>query len=293
MSLKEIQARDAQAQAEIDAILSRKPLTYSFFSERIHAFVMRKFLLNRADLNSSDDLTELATISLSKTMKLSPELIAEYQAGENCEGATSTDVKRTLLIVKIQKSLGVKLTLEELMRVKTVEDLTRELWPHLDVEREPTETDEAAAGSSGDNSSGESSIDKQQDDIVRRFQSIGDPLSQYEYLIEFASKLEPMDENSKTDENLVKGCQSKAWLSLENRDGFLRMQAASDTLIIRGVLYLLREVLDGKPLQDVAAATIYFPEKADIVATFSSSRRSGVKSLIATIQDFARKQVES
>ncbi|MDO5117162.1 MAG: SufE family protein [Eggerthellaceae bacterium] len=131
-------------------------------------------------------------------------------------------------------------------------------------------------------------INQQQDDIVEDFLSIGDPLSQYEYLIEFATALPALDEAFKVDENLVKDCQSRAWLVMENCAGALSIKADSDTLIVRGVLELLIEVLDGRPLREVAEADIYFPEKAELMTTFSASRRQGIGSIIATIKRFAQ-----
>lgn len=136
-------------------------------------------------------------------------------------------------------------------------------------------------------------IDQQQDDIVDDFLSIGDPLSQYEYLIEFAAALPTLDEAFKTDEHLVKDCQSRAWLVLENHSGALSIKADSDTLIVRGVLELIIELLDGRPLRDVARAEIYFPEKAELMTTFSASRRQGIGSIIATIKRFAREACET
>ena len=90
------------------------------------------------------------------------------------------------------------------------------------------------------------SIEERQDDIVADFLSIDDPLSQYEYLLEFAAALPALDEAQKTDENLVEGCQSQVWLVLEDRGGRLGLQADSDTLIVRGVLQLLVQVVDGQ-----------------------------------------------
>ena len=131
------------------------------------------------------------------------------------------------------------------------------------------------------------SIEERQDDIVADFLSIDDPLSQYEYLLEFAAALPALDEAQKTDENLVEGCQAQVWLVLEDRGGRLGLQADSDTLIVRGVLQLLVQVVDGQPLEDVAQATIDFPARADLMATFNDARRKGVGSIIATIKAFA------
>ena len=93
---------------------------------------MKKFSLTYDDLRSSDDLTELSALSLQRALRISKDSIADFEAGENCEGATSTDVKRTLLLVRVQKALGVKLSMQELMRVDTISDLAEVLWLHLE-----------------------------------------------------------------------------------------------------------------------------------------------------------------
>lgn len=268
MSKESILAKQRAAQAQIDAILNDRALTFEAFREHLRTFVLLKYALEPSDFEQTDNLSELAQISLARAIKISKDLVADYEAGENCEGATSSDVKRTLLLVKIQKSLSVSLTLQELMEIETLDDVARLVWPHLS----------------------RCTIAQQQDTIIEDFLTIGDPLSQYEYLIEFAAALPALDETLKTDDHLVKDCQSQAWLVLENRDGALSLQADSDTLIVRGVLELLIELLDGRPLAAVADAVIDFPEKAQIMTTFSASRRQGVASMVKQIQGFARQE---
>lgn len=132
MSLESIQKNDQEATAFLNAILDAEQLTYGFLEEQLRAFVMKKFSLTYDDLRSSDDLTELSALSLQRALRISKDSIADFEAGENCEGATSTDVKRTLLLVRVQKALGVKLSMQELMRVDTISDLAEVLWLHLE-----------------------------------------------------------------------------------------------------------------------------------------------------------------
>ena len=131
------------------------------------------------------------------------------------------------------------------------------------------------------------SIDETQQQIIDEFASIGDPLSQYEYLLEFSAELPTLPASNKTDDNLVKGCQSRAWLILGNRNGAISIKADSETLIIRGVLFLLIEALDGQPLAEVARADIRFLEEANLMDTFTSSRRDGVHKIVERIVSYA------
>lgn len=132
MSLESIRKKDQEATALLNAILDAEQLTYGFLEEQLRAFVMTKFSLTYDDLRYSDDLTELSALSLQRALRISKDSIADFEAGENCDGATSTDVKRTLLLVRVQKALGIKLSMQELMRVDTISDLAEVLWPHLE-----------------------------------------------------------------------------------------------------------------------------------------------------------------
>jgi hypothetical protein len=139
MSRESILRKEQEAQSEIDLILEKDDITYSFFEKHLRKFVMKKYSLEDSDLEKTDDLSELATASLSKALKISKDLVADFEAGENCEGATSSDVKRTLLLVKIQKSLSIKLSLQELMEIETIEDIAHISWPHLQRQKQSEE----------------------------------------------------------------------------------------------------------------------------------------------------------
>lgn len=143
VSKESILAKQRASQAHIDAILSDDSLTFESFREHLRSFVMLKFALEPSDLEQTDDLGELAQASISKALKISKDLVADYEAGENCEGATSSDVKRTLLLVKIQKSLAVSLSLQELMQIETLEDIVRQVWPHLPAAQRSAELQSA------------------------------------------------------------------------------------------------------------------------------------------------------
>ncbi|RDB63741.1 Fe-S metabolism protein SufE [Gordonibacter sp. 28C] len=134
------------------------------------------------------------------------------------------------------------------------------------------------------------SIAELQDKIVDDFLAIGDPLSQYEYLLEFAASLPKLDAQNKIDENLVEGCQSRVWLILECKNDRLSLTADSDTLIVRGILNLLIEILDGQSCSEVAAADLYFLREANLMMTFNEARRKGIGSAIASIKAYAASQ---
>ena len=131
VSKESILAKHKAAQAEIDAVLNDDALTYEVFRGHVRTFVALKYSLEPSDFAATDNLTELAKISLARVLAVPADQVTKLEVGENCEGASSSDVKRTLLLVRIQKLLSVKLSLRELMQIDTLEDVTRLLWPHL------------------------------------------------------------------------------------------------------------------------------------------------------------------
>ncbi|MGN1002477.1 MAG: SufE family protein [Oscillospiraceae bacterium] len=132
-----------------------------------------------------------------------------------------------------------------------------------------------------------SSIKEIQDGIVRDFLEIGDAFDQYAYLIELSCLQPPLPEELKTEERAVKGCQSSVWLDMRAEDGHLVLHSDSNTLIIKGVLYILEEILSGQPLGQVAEAEIDFLQRTAIMDTFESSRRKGLGYVIAAVRRFA------
>ncbi len=133
-------------------------------------------------------------------------------------------------------------------------------------------------------------IDTLQEQIVSDFQEMGDGFEQYAYLIELSVNLPALPEEKKTGDRLVKGCQSHVWLDMRAKDGIFSFEADSDTLILKGVLYLLRDIFNGQPLSEVAEARVWFFEKTEIMATFDADRQKGIGYIIRELQNFARKQ---
>ena len=133
-------------------------------------------------------------------------------------------------------------------------------------------------------------IDTLQEQIVSDFQEMGDGFEQYAYLIELSVNLPALSEGKKTGDRLVKGCQSHVWLDMRAKDGIFSFEADSDTLILKGVLYLLRDIFNGQPLSEVAEARVWFFEQTEIMATFDADRQKGIGYIIRELQNFAREQ---
>jgi len=133
-----------------------------------------------------------------------------------------------------------------------------------------------------------SSIKEKQDAILKDFADIGDPFDAYAYLIELSALLPPMDDSLKTEDRAVAGCQSTVWLDMStDADGTFSFQADSNTFIMKGILYLLQQVLCGEKARDVSEADICFLKSADITGTFESARHKGISYIIRDIKEFA------
>ncbi len=127
-------------------------------------------------------------------------------------------------------------------------------------------------------------IQEIQSEIIRDFNEIGDGFDQYSYLATLSFQLPSLPEEKKTKERLVEGCQSRVWLDMERRDGRFYLAADSDTMIIRGILKLLTDLLSGQPLTDVAQAEITFLKETAIMESFALSRQKGIGYIIGAIR---------
>ena len=132
-----------------------------------------------------------------------------------------------------------------------------------------------------------SRIDERQDKIIRDFLEVGDAFDQYAYLIELSVMLPGLPEEKKTEDRLVKGCQSSVWLDMRAQNGIFEFDADSDTLILKGILYLLRDILNGQTAEEVARADIRFLAETDIMTTFGSDRQKGIGYITRKIKRFA------
>lgn len=131
------------------------------------------------------------------------------------------------------------------------------------------------------------SILEKESRFIDEFNEIGDGFDQYAYLIELSCLLPSLPEKLKTAENTVDGCQSTVWLDIHTENGIFNFASDSNTLIIRGVLYILQEILNGQPVGEVASAHLSFLQKTAIMSTFESSRQKGLGYVISRLQNAA------
>ena len=126
-----------------------------------------------------------------------------------------------------------------------------------------------------------------ENEIISEFSMFDDWLDKYEYIIDLGKSLDSFPESSKTDEKLIKGCQSRVWLDWKTEDGKLYFQADSDAIITRGIISLLIRIYSGRTPEDILASDFSVVEKIGLKQNLSPTRANGLLSMIDTIRSAA------
>ncbi len=131
-------------------------------------------------------------------------------------------------------------------------------------------------------------IDVSADDIIDSLSFFDDWEERYKYIIDLGKELPSMPERFRTDEFLVRGCQSQVWLVDEWRDGKLFFLADSDAFIVKGLLGVVLAAFNGKAPGDILGFDIdgYFSQ-LDLLQHLSSTRGNGLKAMVKRIRDKA------
>lgn len=130
-------------------------------------------------------------------------------------------------------------------------------------------------------------IEEIEREIVDEFSVYEDWMDKYAYLIEIGNELPAMSEQYKTEDNLIKGCQSRVWFYPEMKDGLLYFMADSDAIITKGIASLLVRVFSGQKPEDVAKADLNFIDEIGLTQHLSPTRSNGLLSMIKQIKMYA------
>ncbi len=135
------------------------------------------------------------------------------------------------------------------------------------------------------------SIEELEETYITDLNLLGDWFLQYEYLLEITSELPRMAEEKKTDENRVRGCQAQVYVYASFTDGRLTMEIDSDSFIVRGILCILAELLNGRTPEEILSySTIHFIERTGLKNQLSTDRFGGINSILARIHRLAEEQ---
>lgn len=133
-----------------------------------------------------------------------------------------------------------------------------------------------------------SSIQDIQNEIIEEFNILGDDKESTIYFImELGSQLPEFPENEKVDENIIKGCQSKVWLTTTENGEKIKFLADSNTDITKGLISLLIRVLSDRKPEEILNADLYFIEKIGMGNIIGSQRSNGLSAMIKQMKLFA------
>ena len=131
------------------------------------------------------------------------------------------------------------------------------------------------------------SLKEAEDAIVDEFSMFDEWLDKYELLISLGKNLKPYPEEKRTDDNLIKGCQSRVWLDCEIKDGCIYMNADSDAIITKGILSLLVDLYSGRTPQEILSSDFSVVDRIGLRENLSPTRANGLVSMIEKIREVA------
>ncbi len=132
-----------------------------------------------------------------------------------------------------------------------------------------------------------STIQEIQEEIIEDFAMFDDWMQKYEYLIDLGKELSPIDERYKTEDNLIRGCQSRVWLHAEHTEGKIIYTAGSDAIMTKGIVAILINVLSGQSPSEIANAKLDFINEIGLKEQLSPTRANGLVSMIKQMKIYA------
>jgi len=130
-------------------------------------------------------------------------------------------------------------------------------------------------------------INQTQDDLIEEFGLFEDWADKYEYLIDLGKKLLPMSESFKTEENVIKGCQSRVWLHAEKQGDLLVFHADSEAIIVKGMISMLIRVLSNHTPQEIIQADLYFIDQIGMSQHLAQTRSNGLVAMVKQMKNYA------
>ena len=133
-----------------------------------------------------------------------------------------------------------------------------------------------------------SSIAEKQEEIIDEFALFDDWMQRYEYMIELGKSLPLIDEQYKTDEHIIKGCQSRVWVHAEmTDDNRVSFTADSDAIITKGIIAILIRVFSDQKPKDILDADTSFIDEIGLKEHLSPTRANGLVSMLKQLKMYA------
>jgi cysteine desulfuration protein SufE len=126
-----------------------------------------------------------------------------------------------------------------------------------------------------------------QEEIIDEFSMFDDWMERYEYIIELGKSLPLIDEQYKTDDNLIVGCQSKVWLHAEKKEGKIIYSSDSDAILTKGIIALLLRVFTNQTSENILKADTNFIDEIGLKEHLSPTRANGLVSMVKKVKLYA------
>ena len=126
-----------------------------------------------------------------------------------------------------------------------------------------------------------------EEEIIDEFVMFDDWMERYEYIIEIGKSLPLIDATNKTDQNLIKGCQSKVWIHADFDNDKVQFTADSDAILTKGIIALLLRVYSGQNPKDILDSNTLFIDEIGLKEHLSPTRANGLVSMIKQLKLYA------
>ena len=136
-------------------------------------------------------------------------------------------------------------------------------------------------------------LQETESEVEDEFSMFDEWLDKYEYLIELGKSLSSYPEEKKTDDRLIKGCQSRVWLDYKVEGGRILFNADSDAIITKGIISLLIKIYSGRRPEEILSSDFSVIEKIGLKENLSPTRANGLVSMIASIREIAAENSQS
>lgn len=131
-------------------------------------------------------------------------------------------------------------------------------------------------------------INEKQDELIDELSGLDDWMDRYSYIIDLGNQLPAIDESLKTPSHLIEGCQSRVWLDARlSPEGKVEFTADSDAIIVKGIISMLIDVLNGHTPQEIFDADLYFIDRIGLSEHLSPTRSNGLLAMVKQMRLYA------
>lgn len=131
------------------------------------------------------------------------------------------------------------------------------------------------------------SIEERQQEVIEELCLSDDWMDRYQMIIDMGQELAPMAEKDKVDENLIKGCQSKVWLTAKEQDGKVQFTADSDAIITKGIVSMMIRVLSDSSPDEILETDLHFIKDVGLQEHLSPTRSNGLAAMVKQMRMYA------